>query len=107
MGDLRQRLTGGRHVPRFLAELYVPAAQAEAVDGYARRARVAARELTGGGLPVRYLHAIFVPADETCFHLYEAISADAVREVASRAGLTLEHLAEVVEPASTRTDQTD
>jgi hypothetical protein len=39
------------------------------------------------GSDVRFLQAILVPADETCFYLYEASSPDAVREAANRAGL--------------------
>jgi len=39
---------------------------------------------------------IFVPEDETCFHLYEAISADAIREVAQRAELSFERVLEAI-----------
>jgi hypothetical protein len=38
--------------------------------------------------------AIFVPEDETCFFLYEAASADAVREVVHRAALSFERVSE-------------
>ena len=41
-------------------------------------------------MPVRYVRAIFVPEDETCFFLYEAGSVDAVRKAARRAGLGCE-----------------
>ena len=43
----------------------------------------------------RYLRSIFVPDDET-FLLYEAVSADAVREVARRAALPFDHIAATV-----------
>ncbi len=45
---------------------------------------------------MRYLSSIFVPEDETCFHLYEAISADAIREVAQRADLSFERVLEAI-----------
>jgi hypothetical protein len=48
------------------------------------------------GTPVRYLRSIFVPEDEICFLLYEAGSADAVREAALRARLPVERVAAVI-----------
>jgi hypothetical protein len=45
---------------------------------------------------VRFLQSIFVPEDEICFYLYEARSADAVCEAASRAGLRFERITEAV-----------
>jgi hypothetical protein len=47
-------------------------------------------------MPVRYVRAIFVPEDETCFLLYETGSADAVREAARRAGLGRERITEAL-----------
>jgi hypothetical protein len=83
-------------VPEFLLELYMPRTDAVAMSSAARRARLAADELTGDGTPVRFLRSIFVAEDETCFLLYEAASADAVRTAAGRAGLPFDHVAEVV-----------
>lgn len=83
----------------FLVELYVSRTDSGAVASDAARARLAAEELTREGTPVRYLRSIFVPEDETCFSLYEAASADDVREVARRAALRFEHVAEVLTPA--------
>lgn len=80
----------------FLLELYVPRTDADAVERGARSARLAAEELTREGTPVSYLRSIFVPEDETCFYLYEAASADAVREAARRARLPFERVAEAV-----------
>jgi hypothetical protein len=80
----------------FLIEQYVPGANAGAVERAAKRARVAAEELTREGSPVRYLRSIFVPEDETCFYLYEAASVEAVREAAQRASLPFERVAAAV-----------
>jgi hypothetical protein len=60
------------------------------------RARRAAAQLAEAGTEVRYLRAIFVPADETCFHLFEAASADAVRAASERAGLSAQRIVEAV-----------
>jgi hypothetical protein len=59
------------------------------------RAREAAAELTLGGTHVRYLHTMLVRGDETCFHVFEAASADTVRLVAERARLAAQRIVEV------------
>lgn len=80
----------------FLVELYVSRTDALAAERGSERGRLAAEELTQEGTPVRYVRSIFVPEDETCFHLYEAATADAVREVARRAALRFERVAQAV-----------
>jgi hypothetical protein len=67
----------------FLVELHIPRTDANAAER-AERARLGAEALTREGTPVRYPRSIFVPEDETCFFLYEAGSADSVREAAIR-----------------------
>ena len=90
----------------FLVELYVAQSNAGAVRRDAERARLAAEALSREGTPVRYLQSIFVPADETCFHLCEAGSADAVREVIRRADLSVGRVSEVVaEPSDDQEEQ--
>jgi hypothetical protein len=83
-------------VAEFLVEQYLPRTDLFAAEGGVERARVAAEELTREGTPVRYLHSIFVLEDETCLSLYEAATADAVHEVARRAALRFEHVAEAL-----------
>jgi Protein of unknown function (DUF4242) len=83
-------------MPEFLVELYVPRADAANIGTGAERARHAAEELSRQGTTIRYLRAIFVPDDETCFHLYKASSVEVVREVGSRAGLRFERISEAV-----------
>ncbi|HSS74766.1 MAG TPA: nickel-binding protein [Gaiellaceae bacterium] len=72
----------------YLVELYVSRDDPVAVESGAERARAAADEVTEEGAAVRYVRAIFVPEDETCFFLYEAASAAAVHDAARRAGLS-------------------
>lgn len=74
-------------MPRYLVELYQPRASADAVEAASARTRAAADEMRLEGVPVRYIQAIFLPADETCFHLFDSASADAVKEASRRAGL--------------------
>ena len=78
----------------YLVELYVPRTGAATARRFATDARRAAEELTREGTPVRYQRSILVPDDETCFYLYEAETADAVREAARRAELPFERIAE-------------
>lgn len=80
----------------YLVELYVSRDDSAAVESGAERARAAAEELSDEGEPVRYVRAIFVPEDETCFFLYEAGSAEAVRDAARRAGLCCGRITEAL-----------
>jgi hypothetical protein len=82
---------------RYLAELYLPKAGAGAVRDAAERARNAADELTRQGTPVRYVRAIFLGADETCFHVYEAGSPESVLEASRRAAIPVERVVEAVD----------
>jgi len=81
-------------MPEFLVELYVPRGEAEGTVLGVARAREAAEELNRRGTEIRYLRSIFVPDDETCFHLYRAASIEAVREAESLAGLRFERISE-------------
>ena len=83
-------------MPEYLAELYLPRSDGAGLTTEVERARRAAEELSLQGLEVRYLHAVFVPEEETCFLLYHAASEDAVRKAARRAELSIEHVSEAL-----------
>jgi hypothetical protein len=80
----------------FLVELYLSREDGDSVGGRSDRARLAAEELTLEGKPVRYLHSIYLPEEEICFFLYEAVSVDVVRQAARRAALPFERVSEAV-----------
>jgi hypothetical protein len=84
-------------VVEFMVELYVSRIDAGAVERAARRARLAADELTRDGTPVRYVRSLYVKEDETCFFLIEADSIETIRELARAALLPVEHVAEVAQ----------
>ena len=71
----------------FLVEVYTPAAAALAEI----------RELSSVAKPARYVRSIVVPGDETCFHLFEAASAEVVLEASRRAGITPQRIVEAEE----------
>jgi hypothetical protein len=91
-------------MPDFLAETYAPrdapGTAAPRPDDLAR----AAAQASGPSAPVRFLGAVVVPDEETCFCLYQAPSAGAVREAMTRAGLRPERItrAVTVRPPRTR-----
>ena len=70
----------------YVVELYVRATPS-ALENTAARARAAAEELAREGREIRYVRSIFLPEDETCFHLYEAASEEDVGEASVRAGM--------------------
>ena len=70
----------------YLIEAYTPVTQS--VPEIAERARNAAVELTGAGVPVTYDRSIFVPEDELCLHLMDGPSREAIGEAARRAGIS-------------------
>jgi len=80
-------------MPEFLAETYTPRLAAAPCAGDVARA---AAQASGPQAPVRFLGAITVPEEETCFGLYQAPSAAAVRAAMIAAGLRPGRITEAV-----------
>lgn len=80
-------------MPTFLVESYLPRS-ANALDEAPESARRAAELANEEGVAVRYLRTTVLPADETCFHLFEAASLAVVEAVAARAGLACDRIVE-------------
>ena len=92
----------GRPVATFLIETYLSRERAGEMEDQAARIVHAVAQIVAAAGPepgsrLRHARSYFVSDDETCFHVIEAPSRDAVREVARRAGLTVDR---VVEAAS-------
>jgi hypothetical protein len=83
----------------FLAEVYTPRLDGAALAKLVARLKAAA-EAMSAEIPVTYLRSIHLPEDETCFHLFEAESAEVVYEAGRRAGLTFDRVAAAVEPVT-------
>lgn len=79
----------------FLAECYVSATSLP--DELAALMRRGAVEAASEGVDVHYIRSIVVAGDETCFHVFEAGSADAVTAVGTRVSVPLIRVVEAVE----------
>jgi hypothetical protein len=80
----------------FVVETYAPRDTANSVAARVDDVALAADQVSDERAQVRFLRAIFVPEDETCFYLYRSSSADAVREAVTRARLRFERITEAV-----------
>jgi len=83
----------------YALELYLPGADARALDDLVRLVQQACRELRSGRERIRYLNALLLPDDETAFLLFEATTPDALRHIVGRAGLRGERLHPAVVPS--------
>ena len=72
---------------RYLVEAYIPRSRAREALAAGRDARRAAEALLREGTPIRYVRTTLLPNDETCFHIFEAASEEAVGEACRRAGI--------------------
>jgi hypothetical protein len=84
---------GATAMPSYLVEVYQPGGGARVA---AARARSAAEAVSQAGAPVRYIRSIFVPEDETCFHVFESSSKEAVLAAIERAAFAFARIAEAV-----------
>jgi Protein of unknown function (DUF4242) len=92
----------------YMVEVYAPRKGAADVREALVRARDAATRVTDEGQRVRYVRSIFVPEDETCFHVFEAVSPDAVRAASELAGFAEQRVVEAVgmRPLDTESERT-
>jgi Protein of unknown function (DUF4242) len=74
----------------FLAEFYLPV-NAPLAD-IAQQARQAAAAMSVKGAQIRFVQAIFIAQDETCFALFEAPTAAVVSAAAATAGLEFDRI---------------
>ena len=81
----------------YLVEAYAP--KSCDAPGAADRAREGAEDLSREGVAIRYVRTTYLPEDETCFHFFEAESAEVVEDVCSRAELGRVRIVAAVEEA--------
>lgn len=78
----------------YLAEFYLPSSAILA--DVTARARTGAEQAARAGADVRFVQAIFVPQDESCFAIYRAGSARDVTTAGRQAGLVFDRIVAAV-----------
>jgi hypothetical protein len=76
----------------FAAEVYLPREGPDGFPAVALRSRAAAREMALEGIPISYRGAVLLAEDEMCFFLFDAPSAEVVREASRRAGVPFDRV---------------
>ena len=84
--------------PVFLVERYLPpAAAGKLADSVSRTAQLCTLSAESGSADkVQYLHSAYLPADDTCFCLFQAATADAVRALNDEADFGLDRITAAV-----------
>jgi hypothetical protein len=83
-------------MPEFLAETYTPWLAPGIAAPCAADVARAAEHASGPGAAARFLGAVAVPEEETCFWLYQAPSAAAVGAAMTAAGLRPDRIMQAV-----------
>ena len=87
----------------FVVETYAPPQTTSMLAGSVEELARAAERVSEPEAEVLLLGAVFLPADETCFYLYQAASADTVRAAAAHGRVHLERITEAVLIRTTQT----
>ncbi len=88
-------------VPTYVVERYVPVGGSVGIAPVLATDRLMAQQMSAAGMAVRYLGAIYVPADEICFSLFEGASIEAVRQASNVAGSAYLRIVEAVDMRET------
>jgi hypothetical protein len=83
-------------VAEFLVEMYVSRSATPGGVPPSEDVSRVAEQITREGRQVRLVRSIVVPEEETRFYLFQAQTAEVVREAATRAGLECERVVEVI-----------
>lgn len=81
----------------YIVERYVPVGGAVGLEPVLAMDRLMAQRMSAAGTPVRYLGAIYMPADEICFSLFDGPSIEAIREGNDVAGSSYARIVEAVD----------
>lgn len=80
----------------FLVERYLPVTDLDDLTAAVARVERACVAGRGNGLDLRYLHSTFIPAEDTCFCVFQAPSAEAVRAVNETARFALDRISPAI-----------
>jgi len=82
-------------MPQYMVERHLPGITPEQLTAAAARAKSVTATMSQQGKPVRYLRSTFLPTEEKAFCLFEAPSADRVKEANELAKIPLQRIVEV------------
>ena len=83
----------------FLVERYLPSSAADGLPAAVARVALLCAEQSQNspaGAGVQYLQSAYLPAEDTCFCLFQGPSADAIREVNDRGEFALDRITDAV-----------
>lgn len=72
---------------QYMVERHLPGFPPEQLPAAAAAAKRTAQEMAAEGSAIRYVRSTWIPADEQCYCLFEAASAEIVEELQGRAQL--------------------
>jgi hypothetical protein len=81
-------------VATYVIETFLPRTRAGGLEASTARLRTAVAAASTSEHPARHVRSFFVPEDELCFHVVEAPSIEATREISRQAGLSPERIVE-------------
>jgi muconolactone delta-isomerase len=81
----------------YMVERELPGIEMEQLAAAQKAAIETSRQLTDEGKDVRYIRTTFVPGEARCMCLFEAGSADVVREVNDKAQLPYKRIVEALD----------
>jgi hypothetical protein len=82
-------------MPQYMVERHLPGITSEQLTAAAARAKSVTAQMTKQGKPVRYLRTTFLPAEEKAYCLFDAPSAEQVKEANELAQIPLQRIVEV------------
>jgi hypothetical protein len=82
----------------YLAEAYLARQGGCELGALVERLRQAAEALSLEGIFVRHLESVFLAADESCFHFFEAPTAEAIDATGARAAIAFDRVSEASYP---------
>jgi Protein of unknown function (DUF4242) len=85
-----------REASTFLVERYLPPAAAEGLSASVARLALLCVNPGSSSRGVQYLHSAYLPTEDTCFCLFRAASAEAVREVNRQADFALDRVTDAL-----------
>jgi len=81
----------------YLVEHYWPGINVEIFRSATERVRTTAESMARDGVPIRFRHSTLVPKDEAAFCVFDAESAELIKELYARAGVRFERIVAAVE----------